>query len=161
MIPIRAARPDDAAELVRLRRLMFQAMRGKDEPGPWEARAEEMARRQLAEPDRVLGAFVVDGDEPGAPHLAACAVGRLEERLPAPVHPAGRFGFIFNVCTDSRYQGRGYGRATTEALLDWFAGQDVTRVDLHATDDAEQLYRSLGFAEHSTALSLDLSLRRG
>lgn len=161
MIPIRTARPDDAAELVRLRRLMFQAMRGKDEPGPWEARAEEIARRQLSEPERVLGAFVVDGDEPGGPHLAACAVGRMEERLPAPVHPAGRFGFIFNVCTDPRYQGRGYARATTEALLDWFAGQGVTRVDLHATDDAEQLYRSLGFAEHSTALSLDLSERRG
>ncbi|EFL21158.1 putative acetyltransferase [Streptomyces himastatinicus ATCC 53653] len=160
MIPIRTARPDDAAELVRLRRLMFQAMRGKDEPGPWEARAEEIARRQLSEPQRVLGAFVVDGDEPGVPHLAACAVGRMEERLPAPVHPAGRFGFIFNVCTDPRYQGRGYARATAEALLDWFAAQGVTRVDLHATDDAEHLYRSLGFTEHSTALSLDVS-RRG
>ncbi|MGW2326188.1 GNAT family N-acetyltransferase [Streptomyces sp. NPDC001700] len=164
MIRIRAARPDDAAELVRLRRLMFQAMRGEDEPGPWEARAEEIARRQLNEPERALGAFVVDGDltdEPGGPHLGACAMGRLEERLPAPIHPTGRFGFIFNVCTDPRYQGRGYARATTEALLDWFAGQGVTRVDLHATDDAERLYRSLGFAEHSTALSLDLSQRRG
>ena len=124
-----------------------------------------MARRQLSEPERVLGAFVVDGDlvdgdEPGAPRLAACAVGRVEERLPAPIHPAGRFGFIFNVCTDPRYQGRGYARATTEALLDWFAGQGVTRVDLHATEGAEELYRSLGFAEHSIALSLDLSSRR-
>ena len=161
MIPIRAARPDDAAEVVRLRRLMFRAMHGTDEPGPWEASAEEIARRQLSEPERVLGAFVVDGDEPGAPHLAACAVGRVEERLPAPGHPTGRFGFVFNVCTDLRYRGRGYARATTEALLDWFAGQGVTRVDLHATDDAEELYRSLGFAEHSIALSLDLSRRRG
>lgn len=161
MIPVRAARPSDAAELVRLRRLMFLAMRGEDEPGPWEARAEEIARRQLSEPERVLGAFVVDGDEQGAPHLAACAVGRVEERLPAPIHPTGRFGFIFNVYTDLRYRGRGYARATTEALLDWFAAQGVTRVDLHATDDAEKLYRSLGFAEHSTPLSVDLSRRRG
>ncbi|MFI0776425.1 GNAT family N-acetyltransferase [Streptomyces sp. NPDC021212] len=135
MIPIRAARPSDAPELVRMRRLMFLAMRGEDEPGPWEARAEEIARRQLSDPEPALGAFVVDGDEPGAPHLAACAVGRMEERLPAPVHPTGRFGFIFNVYTDLRYR--------------------------HATDDAEELYRSLGFAEHSTALSLDLSGRRG
>ncbi|MFF7212626.1 GNAT family N-acetyltransferase [Streptomyces sp. NPDC008238] len=93
------------------------------------------------------------------PHLAACAVGRIEERLPAPAHPAGRFGFVFNVCTDPRYRGRGYARATTEALLGWFAEQGVTRVDLHATAEAEPLYRSLGFAEHSTPLSLDLSRR--
>ncbi len=157
------ALPQDAAELVRLRRLMFAAMHGRDEPGPWERAAEELARRQLrtrpgTEP--LLGAFVVDGDEGGEPHLAACAVGRVEERLPAPGHAAGRFGFIFNVCTDERYRGRGYARATTEALLDWFAARDVTRVDLHATEEAEHLYRALGFGEHSIALSLDLSSRR-
>jgi GNAT superfamily N-acetyltransferase len=109
---------------------------------------------------RELGAFVVDGDRPGPPHLAASAVGRVEERLPAPGHPSGRFGFVFNVCTDERYRGRGYARATTEALLDWMAGRGVTRVDLHATEDAEHLYRSMGFTEHSLALSLDVS-RRG
>lgn len=77
----------------------------------------------------------------------------------APGHPAGRFAFVFNVCTDPRYRGRGLARTTTEALLAWFAERGVTRVDLHATDDAEPLYRSLGFAEHSTALSLDLRTR--
>lgn len=160
MITTRTARTDDAAELVRLRRLMFAAMHGRDEPGAWERDAEQMARRQLAaEPQPAeplwLGAFVVEGDEPGAPHLAACAVGRIEERLPAPHHPAGRFGFVYSVCTDERYRGRGYARATTEALLDWFAARGVTRVDLHATKDAEPLYRALGFTEHSVALSLD------
>ncbi|WUD76790.1 GNAT family N-acetyltransferase [Streptomyces sp. NBC_00510] len=158
--PVRPARPDDAAELVRLRRLMFLAMSGRDEPGPWEAAAEERAREQLGGGGaRWLGAFVVDGDPAVAdgPHLAACAVGRVEERLPAPGHPAGRFGFVFNVCTDTRYRGLGYARATTQALLAWFAEQGVTRVDLHATPEAEPLYRSLGFAEHSIPLSLDLS----
>ncbi|MEU9796109.1 GNAT family N-acetyltransferase [Streptomyces sparsogenes] len=161
MIPIRAARPADAAELVRLRRVMFEDMHGRDRPGPWEVSAREAVVRLLTGPEGRLGAFVVDGVEPGAPHLAACAVGSAEERLPAPGHPSGRFGFVFNVCTDPRYRGRGYARAVTEALLDWFAGQGVTRVDLHATPDAEHLYRSLGFAEHSRALSLDLSGRGG
>ncbi|MDJ1137710.1 GNAT family N-acetyltransferase [Streptomyces iconiensis] len=174
MIAIRRAEPEDAAEIVRLRRIMFAAMNGRDEPGPWEAEATEMARRQLAEAvaaggagaagtggatgaGTLLGGFVVDGGEPGAPHLAACAVGRVEERLPAPGHPAGRFGFVFNVCTDPRYRGKGFARATTEALLAWFAEHGVTRVDLHATDEAEGMYRALGFNEHSIALSLDLS----
>jgi ribosomal protein S18 acetylase RimI-like enzyme len=155
--------PDDAPELVRLRRLMFLGMHGRDEPGAWEREAEATARRQLRRNSAAggrLGAFVVDGDEPGPPHLAACAVGRVEERLPAPKPPAGRFGFIFGLCTDERHRGRGYARATTEALLEWFAARDVTRVDLHASEDAEHLYRSMGFTEHSIPLSLDLSRRR-
>ncbi|MFI9723124.1 GNAT family N-acetyltransferase [Streptomyces sp. NPDC052396] len=155
MITTRPARPEDAPEIVRLRRLMFADMNGQDRPGTWERTAEEVARRQLG---AELGAFVVDGDDPASgPHLAACAVGRLEQRLPAPGHPTGRFGFVFNVCTDTRYRGRGYARATTEALLGWFAAQGVTRVDLHATKEAEGLYRALGFTEHSLALSLDVS----
>ncbi|GHG49368.1 GNAT family N-acetyltransferase [Streptomyces griseocarneus] len=160
MITTRRARPGDAAEIVRLRRLMFADMDGHDSPGPWERDAVEIARRRLAADGPGLGGFVVDGAAgAGGPHLAACAVGSVEERLPAPEHPTGRFGFVFTVCTDARYRGRGLARATTEALLDWFAGQGVTRVDLHATPDAERLYRSLGFAEHSTALSLDVSRR--
>ena len=159
MITPRAAFPEDAAELVRLRRLMFFAMNGHDQPGSWEQDAEAMARRELSGPEPAMGAFVVDGDAAGAPHLAACAVGRVEERLPAPGHPSGRFGFVFSVCTDPRYRGRGHARATTQALLGWFAERGATRIDLHATDDAEALYRSLGFTEHSTALSLDLRSR--
>ncbi|AEW92774.1 MULTISPECIES: GNAT family N-acetyltransferase [Streptomycetaceae] len=158
MIVVRKAGPRDAAELVRLRRLMFQAMRGEDRPGDWEETARELTIRQLSASSPRLGAFVVDGDGPGG-RLAACAVGTVEQRLPAPGHPTGRFGFVFNVCTDHGYRGRGYARAVTEALLDWFAGQGVTRVDLHATTDAEHLYRALGFAEHSMALSLDVSGR--
>lgn len=133
---------------------MFAAMSGgPPRPGPWQAAAEEMLREQLAAPAAGLGAFVVDAPEGG---LAACAVGTVERRLPAPAHPAGLFGFVFNVCTDQAHRGRGHARATTEALLAWFAERGVTRVDLHASPEAERLYRRLGFAEHSIALSLDL-----
>jgi ribosomal protein S18 acetylase RimI-like enzyme len=156
MVHVRAATVSDAAELVRLRRLMFATMRGIDEPGEWEDTARNQLEAQLRVPDRRLGAFVIDGDER---RLAACSVGTVEERLAAPVHPAGRFGFVFNVCTDAAFRRRGYARATTVALLDWFAARGVTRVDLHATPDSEAMYRALGFAEHSVALSLDLSKR--
>lgn len=159
-IAVRAGRHGDVAEVVRLRRVMFAAMTGTDAPGPWEAEARRMLAGQLAAaPDPATGVFVVDAE--GAAGLAACAVGTLEERLPSPSSPAGRFGFIFNVCTDPAYRGHGYARAVTEALLDWFAARGVTRVDLHATPDAEHLYRELGFAAHSTALSLDVSGRAG
>lgn len=142
-------------------------MTGRDEPGDWEEAAREMVRALLSGKGTAeLGAFVVDADAggdgaDGAGGLAACAVGTIEQRLPAPAHPSGRFGFVFNVCTDPGHRGRGYARATTEALLDWFAERGVTRVDLHATPEAERIYRDFGFAEHSIALSLDVSERAG
>jgi GNAT superfamily N-acetyltransferase len=153
---VRAARVEDAPEVVRLRRVMFAAMSGRDTPGPWEAEAVRLLREQLAGRGALTGVFVVDAEDGG---LAACAAGTVEHRLPAPSSPAGRFGFVFNVCTDPAHRGLGHARAVTEALLDWFAAQGVTRVDLHATPEAEHLYRDLGFAEHFTALSLDVSGR--
>lgn len=158
MIAVRFAGPRDAAELVRLRRLMFAAMTGADQPGEWERSAREHLEHALADGQSALGAFVVDA---GPGRLASCAVGTVERRLPAPAHPAGCFGFVFNVCTDPEHRGRGYARAATSALLDWFAARGVTRVDLHATADAEAMYRRFGFAEHSIALSLDLTRSPG
>ncbi|KJS56022.1 acetyltransferase [Streptomyces rubellomurinus subsp. indigoferus] len=157
MTEVRPAVPADAAELVRLRNLMFEAMPGMAAlagPGPWQATAERILRERLAIPAErlTMPSFVVDDPErPG--RLAACAVGTLEERLPAPGNPEGRFGFVFNICTDPGHRLRGYGRACTEALLDWFDGRRVGRIDLHATSGGEALYRSLGFGEHSIALS--------
>ncbi|MFD9126455.1 GNAT family N-acetyltransferase [Kitasatospora sp. NPDC059571] len=154
---VRPATPADAPELVRLRALMFEAMgsaaaAGADGPGGWRDTAEAVLRERLAAPGRTLQAFVVD--DPGRPgRLASCAVGTLEHRLPAPGHPDGRFGFVFNVCTDPGQRRRGLARACTAALLEWFDGQRVTRVDLHATAGGSDLYRSLGFADHAIPLS--------
>ncbi|MER5863909.1 GNAT family N-acetyltransferase [Kitasatospora sp. NPDC002040] len=151
---VRPATPEDAAELVRLRGLMFEAMSGRADPGPWRRTAELELRERLAVPAdrRTMAAFVLDDPaEPG--RLAACAVGTLERRLPAPGHPDGLFGFVFNICTDPAHRRRGHARACTEALLAWFDARRVTRVDLHATEGGEALYRSLGFHEHSVPLS--------
>ncbi|MFJ6212748.1 GNAT family N-acetyltransferase [Streptomyces sp. NPDC092296] len=155
MHAVRPAAPADAPELARLRLLMFQAMPSmadRAHPGPWQDTTEAMLRRELAAAGSRLAAFVTDDpDRPGG--LAACAVGTLEQRLPAPGNPSGLFGFVFNVCTDPGQRGRGHARACTVALLDWFDRRGATRVDLHATTEAEALYRSLGFTDHSIPLS--------
>ncbi|MFJ9947808.1 GNAT family N-acetyltransferase [Kitasatospora sp. NPDC091207] len=157
MIDVRPAVPADAPELVRLRNLMFEAMPTMADlagPGPWQASTEAILRDRLAVPAErlTMPSFVVD--DPGRPGaLAACAVGTLEQRLPAPGNPDGRFGFVFNICTDPGHRLRGYARACTEALVDWFDSRRVGRIDLHASSGGEALYRSLGFGEHSVPLS--------
>jgi ribosomal protein S18 acetylase RimI-like enzyme len=170
MITVRAAVPEDAPELVRLREVMLGSMQhgtvataGAAAAADWKAPAEALLRRSLADPSRAPGSaavaagpvfavfVVVDDERPG--RLAACAVGTLEQRLPAPGHPDGLFGFVFNICTDPERRRRGYARACTEALLAWFDERGATRLDLHASPLGQDLYRGLGFTEYSIALS--------
>ena len=53
------------------------------------------------------------------------------------------------------HRGRGLARAVVTAGLRWLSEKGAEVVDLHATPDAERLYRSLGFSEANS-----LALRR-
>jgi GNAT superfamily N-acetyltransferase len=158
MVAVRAAVAEDAPELVRLRGVMLSSISGAVLPsGPWQEAAAQSLRIRLAEPDGTLMAFVVD-----SPHrvgmLAACVVGVVEHRLASPENPTGEIGYVFNVATDPGHRRRGYSRACMEKLLDWYRQRGITRVDLRASEEAEPLYRSLGF-ERTRDPAMRLSLR--
>jgi len=152
---VRRAEPADAAELTRLRALMFQEM-GRDMTQldeQWRQRniahfAERLADREM------FAAFVVDKRSDG---IAASAVGWLDQHLIGAANPSGRIGYIANVSTDVAYRRRGYARQAMTALLDWLGSTGISVVNLHATPEAEGMYRSLGFREPGgRALSLRL-----
>jgi len=139
---VRVATDQDVAELVRLRELLFVSMgRGADLSPEWRLACARTFEERLA--DGTLRAFVVDGDA----GLAACAVGLVDRRLPGPGTVNGLWGHVSGVVTDPGYRRRGYARLLTVALLDWFQERGIKRVELHATKEAEPLYRELGFAE--------------
>lgn len=140
---VRRATSLDAEELTRLRECMFTDMRVEvSEPGWREACVAAFTER--LGPDGDMAAFVVDNEAGG---LAACAVGFVFTSLPGPFRPDGRTGWVLNVATEEGARGHGYARATTAALLDWFHGRGVRRIELHATPPAEALARSLGFTQ--------------
>lgn len=155
-IEVRRAGGDDAAELTRLRVVMFTDM-GADVAlmdEAWRAKMRSHLVARLAERDR-FAAFVVDA--PGAGGLAASAVGWLNRYLPSGPNPSGDVGYIASMSTDVDFRGRGYARATLTALVDWMRSLRVHHVDLHATAPGERLYRSLGFAPpRDPALTLRL-----
>ena len=144
MINARRATAGDAAELVRLRGVLFGVPADSDEGG-WREASRRILERRLVEPSPTMAGFVVDQPAKGG-LLAACAVGILEERLGVPHNPSGLTGYLFNVATDPDHRRRGYARACTTALLEWFRAQGAGAVDLRATADAEPLYLSQGFA---------------
>jgi GNAT superfamily N-acetyltransferase len=161
-IPVRRATADDAAELSRLREVMFASFG----PAPdrtlwWDAAVKEL-QDALADPDGPLQAFVVDAESfAGASgvsgtsgELASCAVGVIDRRLPSAYNPVGLSGYVLSVATDPRHRRRGYARAVVQATLDWFESRGIQRVELHASTDAEAMYRAMGFLEpHGLALT--------
>jgi ribosomal protein S18 acetylase RimI-like enzyme len=101
---------------------------------------------------------VVDDPELGA---VSAAVGFCHRYPPSPGNATGIRGEVFNVSTDPRRRRLGYARACLVALLDWFdRDTDATTVQLNATAEGIDLYRSLGFDQprHPT-LRLRLSTR--
>ncbi len=144
VIEARTAVGADAVELVRLRAVMLGSMRGRPpEPGAWQDEAVTTLRERLGGPAATMAAYVVNA--PDGPGLAACAVGTIDRRLGGPDNPSGLTGYVFNVVTDAAYRRRGFSRACMTALLGWFAGREVPRVDLRASVEGEPLYLSLGF----------------
>jgi len=137
---LRRATREDAAELVRLRALMHQAM-GADTADPvwWQACTVAFERR-LEEQDRFV-AFVVQAE--GRP--VSGGAGWFEEHLPSPTQLDGRRGHIASMSTEVAHRRKGYGRLVFSALMDWFGQYDVPRVDLRATEDGRPLYEQFGF----------------
>ncbi|SDL25784.1 GNAT family N-acetyltransferase [Streptomyces indicus] len=144
MITARLATPEDAPELVRLRKLMLDEYLGAQEDTAWMPVAEKMLRTKLVGEEGQLAAAVVERpDTPG--RLAACAVGTVEYRLGGAENPLGLAGYVFSVATEPEMRRRGYSRACMQELIAWFRRRGVRKVDLRASAEGEPLYASLGF----------------
>ncbi|MGW0762906.1 GNAT family N-acetyltransferase [Streptomyces sp. NPDC002814] len=142
---VRRATAEDAEEVLRLRQVMIDSVFSTGSETDWHTASLPTLRDRLADPDGNFAAFVVDHPErPGA--LAALVAGTVEYRIGKAGNPHGRVGYVFSVATDADARRRGYSRACMAELLEWFRERGVGQVDLTASEDAEPLYASLGFA---------------
>jgi GNAT superfamily N-acetyltransferase len=152
----RRATSEDAAEIVRLRRLMFESMDVVDGDAGWMAAAEEHLRRALAGGD-LVGAVV----DAAAGVMAACGVIELQQRIPSPMNPSGASAYISTMSTDLDWRRRGLARAVLTELLLEARRRGVRRVELHATPAGAPLYRAVGFASRAGGDEMRLDLAAG
>lgn len=160
--PVLRAEHAHIREIIRLRHEMFRAMvaagagsRPTDvEDQSWYDAAELAINEQMHR--GTLAAYIVAASvvpmgireqEGSSPHLIACGVATLEDKLPGPGFPRGLGGSISSVYVEEDYRGLGLGRLVTAAGLQWLKQQGVETIDLHATPQAEGIYRSLGFTD--------------
>lgn len=140
---LREATPDDAAAMVVLRTVMFEAMGTPPEQlseGTWRRAAHDWFVDRVGAPGVRVVVAEVDGE------VVAGAVGEVTTLIPGPNTPNGSVGLISNVATLPPHRGRGLASAVTDDLLAWFTEHtDVTRVDLFATTGGARLYAPRGF----------------
>ncbi|MER5202507.1 GNAT family N-acetyltransferase [Streptomyces sp. NPDC002825] len=134
----RAATPDDAAEIARLRSDFVLSE-------PLDAAWLAVCRAQIAarlRPGADARAFVVDGPAGG---LVACALAFIQPVLPGPGYPRGLAARIHAVATEPAHRRRGLARAALAALLKQLEEDGVTLYELHASETAAPLYEEVGF----------------
>lgn len=81
---------------------------------------------------------------------------QLKEALPSPLSLQRVRGYLYNVYVAPEARGRGLARRLTEAALAHAREIGLEMVELHASRDAEALYRHMGF-EPSPEFRLILS----
>lgn len=143
-VRIRPATQEDVPELVRLRRMMFEAMGCQDTPA-------------LDRADAAVGPFLEAAIQSGTFHgwLATTSTGEavgsggvmIDQHPPSPGNASGRIGYILNVVTIPRYRRRGIARRMMETMLAWLAEQGIEIATLHASEAGRPLYRKLGFVD--------------
>jgi GNAT superfamily N-acetyltransferase len=138
---IRPAALADLETFVAHRAAMFRDMAYGDEAG---------LARMAPEFRALLRTWLTTGQARG--WVAECsgqAVGgallELKEALPSPLTPQRVRGYLFNVYVAKEARGRGLARRLTEAALETAKGLGLEMVELHASKDAEALYRGMGF----------------
>jgi GNAT superfamily N-acetyltransferase len=151
-ITIRQAILTDVPNLVRLRRMMFEAM-GWNDPA------------QLDAGDAAAAAYFTEAIPAGTFHgwlavtSADVAVGSggavIDQHPPGPGNRSGQIGYIMSLVTDLGYRRRGIARRIMQTILKWLMEQGIQRVELHATEMGRPLYKELGFKK-SNAMRLRL-----
>jgi len=133
---------------------MFQDI-GLDVSGSeWKQSCLDDLERGIAQ-GVIIGA-VVDHEERGT--LVAGGLLQIHERLATPRFLKGTFGYLGSIAVERSRRRQGLGTRVVARLIEEARDLGLERVELHATDDGEGVYRALGFNERAGGLEMRLVL---
>jgi GNAT superfamily N-acetyltransferase len=147
------AGPGDAAALAALREEMYFALYLREHDPSWVEEATRFFATGLADASVIA---VVARTAAGEVVGVACASRRAV--APMPHFPRGDAAYLFSVSTAPGFRRRGVARAVVSRLVDELTRLGVERVELHASNQGEEVYRDLGFEERHGSLEMRLVL---
>lgn len=86
--------------------------------------------------------------------IVACAFLIVVEKPMNPAFITGRTGEVLNVYTRPDHRRKGYAKCLMKMLLSDAVDMRISVIDLKATEDGYELYRSLGFEDTMTKYHL-------
>lgn len=143
---VRVATKDDSAEIVRLRRLMFEEMAlGRSRSGLWEDECVAFFERTIVEGTVVV--VVAEDAESKGEGLVSTTAASIFPRFPAPGVAFANEARLTSIFTVPAFRRSGLAKATMLLMMEVLKSRGVGRADLAATPEGVSLYRGLGFTE--------------
>lgn len=148
-LPLRQASAADAEELLRLWHAMWADFGFTTSSDAWEDEFRLFFLANIGtDTYRVLVA-----DHPVGSGLVACGIGVITQVTPAHWLTTGKLGYLQWFYTAPDFRRQGVAGRIVRQLQDWLLENGVHRAHLHASPDAEQTYKGLGF-ENSDFVNL-------
>ena len=82
--------------------------------------------------------------------IVACAFLLVTEKPMSPAFITGKTGTVLNVYTRPNYRYKGYAKCLMKMLLHDAVNKNLSLIELKATEDGYNLYKSLGFEDMVT-----------
>ena len=155
MMHLRMATSADLEDLVKIRFAYFEADHFCISPAQREQLAAQLGPYFKTHLNRDFFAALAEDEVT----LAAAAFLAVAEKPANPNFPTGKTGTVLNVFTYPAYRRRGYATAAMNALIDVAKQQDLSYLELSASQSGKPLYQKLGFEERDFAKILTTEMR--
>ena len=91
--------------------------------------------------------------------IVSCAFLLIVDKPMSPSFITGKTGTVLNVYTKPEYRKKGYAKKLMNMMLEDAKAENVSNIELKATEDGYSLYRSVGFEDvvakyHNMRISL-------
>ena len=120
-------------------------------PGDLDAVQQAFAEWLVSRLDRTYFHWLVEHDG----RAIGSAGAMLLDWPPSPRDPRGGLAFVYNVYVHAGHRRRGIARALMLAVHEWAQERGLGAIALHASDDGQPLYETLGYVP-TNEMRLDL-----
>lgn len=145
-----AAELRDIEGLIRLRRLLLSqgsahyVAASADDDAIWQEYYRCWLTDKLSNKQSNIKIYIIRDFQQ---QVIGCATGIIDERAPAIGILNGLQGWVQSVVIDPKWRRKGLAKQLMHALYLWFQEQQVGKIALQTTPDAEQMYLTIGFSK--------------
>lgn len=150
MIEIKKADKSHLKKLMDIRLEMLRVVNNMNDEEQFSENLIYCSREYFLNGDQTT-VLAWDGDK-----VVGCASMSYIWIMPTFSHPTGNRGHLMNVYTSKNYRRQGIAARMVQFLIEEAKARGATEISLDATEAGKPLYRSLGWTENSSGMTLKL-----